>query len=310
MLVLCFGGNMKRFVLFVLFSLSFFIFGCERVYVTNESNSSEKAAKPEAAVSEGQQMKEEQTTGNMSLIKERGFIRVGVPSDKPPFGYVDSNGNHQGLNPYIAKQFANDLFDDETKVEFVLVEAATRETSLESGAVDVVLANYTVTDRRKELVDFAYPYMKTALAVVSHKDSPIMSVDELSGKKVLVNENTVADVYFTQNFPEVELIRVQYTSQAYEAIKNGEADAIAHDNSLLFSWAHNNPEFVVGIQSIGETEYIAPGVKKGEADILKWVNEEMLKLGSERFFHEAYDVTLRPAYGAEINPEDVIIEPK
>ena len=115
----------------------------------------------------------------LSEIKEDGTIKIGVFSDKNPFGYVDSNGKIQGYDVYFAKRLAKDLLGSEDKAEFVYVEAASRVEYLKSAKVDVILANFTVTDERKEQVDFALPYMKVALGVVSPDAALISDVTQL-----------------------------------------------------------------------------------------------------------------------------------
>ncbi len=97
-------------------------------------------------------------------IKSSGKIKIGVFSDKNPFGYVDENGEYQGYDVYFANRLVKDLGVD---VEFVSTEAASRVEFLETGKVDIVLANFTVTDERAEKVDFALPYMNVALGVVT-----------------------------------------------------------------------------------------------------------------------------------------------
>ena len=113
------------------------------------------------------------TASNSSIdeIKKRGTIKIGVFSDKAPFGYVDSDGKNQGFDVYVAKRFAKDLLGDESKVEFVLVDAASRVAYLESKKVDIIMANFTVTDERKQKVDFTNPYMKVSLGIVSPDSS-------------------------------------------------------------------------------------------------------------------------------------------
>ncbi|WP_230132329.1 cysteine ABC transporter substrate-binding protein, partial [Clostridium neonatale] len=214
------------------------------------------------------------TASKLEEIKKRGTVRIGVFSDKPPFGYVDSNGENQGYDVYIAKRIAKDLLGDENKVEFVLVEAASRVEFLQSDKVDIILANFTVTDERKEVVDFANPYMKVALGVVS-KDGTIKSVDDLKGKKLLVNKGTTAETYFTENYPDIELLKFDQNTETFEALKDGRGDALAHDNTLLFAWARENKGFEVGITNLGEQDTIAPAVKKGNTDLLEWLNTEL-----------------------------------
>lgn len=249
-------------------------------------------------------------SSTVDAIKERGTLKVAVFSDKPPFGYIDENGESQGYDIVVAKRLAKDLLGDESKVEFVLTEAQNRIDVLKSDKVDITLANFTVTDERAEQVDFANPYMKVAIGVAASKDSDIKSVEDLKGKKLIVNKGTTAETYFTANHPEIELVKYDQNTEAFEALKDGRGDAIAHDNTLLFAWVAENADFTVNIKTIGDLDYIAPAVKKGNTDLLNWLNEEFEKLGEEKFFQSAYDETLKPVFGEEIAPEDVVVEGK
>ena len=126
---------------------------------------------------------EKPAVSTVEQLKQAGKIRIGVFSDKPPFGYVDSQGKSQGFDIEIAKAVGKDLLGDENKVEFVLVEAANRVEYLQSNKVDVILANFTVTPARKEVVDFAKPYMQVALGVVSKEGALITDISQLAGTR-------------------------------------------------------------------------------------------------------------------------------
>lgn len=245
---------------------------------------------------------------SIDMIKERGVLKVAVFSDKPPFGYIGTDGQYQGYDIYFAKRFAKELLGDESKVEFIPVEAAARVEILESGRVDILLANFTVTKERAERVDFANPYFKTALGIVSNDNDPVLSVDDLSGKKLLVNRGTTADMYFSNNYPNLELLKYDQNTEAFQALRDGRGAALAHDNALLFAWAIANPGFTVSVGSIGDFEPIAPAVKKGDTVLRDWINETLVKLGNENFAQEAYEATLKPVYGDTVNPTDLIVE--
>lgn len=245
---------------------------------------------------------------SLASIKEKGKIRIGVFSDKAPFGYLDSNGNHQGFDVVIAKRLSKDLLGDEKKVEFVLLEPANRVEYLETNKVDIVFANFTVTPERKKKVDFANPYMKVALGIVSDEGKVVKSVAELKGKKLIVTKGTTAETYFTKNHPEIELLSFDHISESFAALKDGRGAAYANDNTLLFAWARQNKGFVTGVASLGDLDTIAPAVKKGNTELLKWINDELTTLGKEKFIHKAYDETLKPVYGDSIDPESVVIE--
>jgi len=244
----------------------------------------------------------------LAKIKERGYVRVGVFSDKPPFGYVDKEGKNQGYDIYFAKRIAKDLLGDESKVKFELVEAAGRVEVLVADKVDITLANFTKTPERARVVDFALPYMKVSLGVVSPDGAVIKSVDELKGKKLIVNKGTTADAYFTKNHPDIELIKYDQNTETFAALVDKRGVALAHDNALLFAWAKENPGFTVGIEALGEVDVIAPAVKKGNKALLEWLNNEIVELGKENFFHKNYDATLKPIYGDSVNSESLVVE--
>lgn len=246
------------------------------------------------------------SAGSLEEIKKRGTIRIGVFSDKPPFGYVDSEGKNQGFDVYIAKRFAKDLLGDESKIEFVLVEAANRVAVLESNKVDITMANFTVTEERKQKVDFANPYMKVSLGIVSPDGAQITSVDQLKGKKLIVNKGTTAQTYFEKNHPDIELLKYDQNTEAFEALKDGRGAALAHDNTEVLAWAKSNPGFTVGVATLGGQDTIAPAVKKGNKELLDWINAELETLGKENFMHKAYDETLKSIYGDDA--DNLVIE--
>lgn len=247
-------------------------------------------------------------TSTVDQIKENGKIRVAVFSDKPPFGYVDEKGENQGYDIVLAKRIAKDLLGDENALELVLTEPAARVDLLKSDKVDLVLANFTVTPERSEQVDFAHPYMKVAIGVVSPEGAPITAVDQLQDKKLIVVKGTTAEAYILKNHPEIELLKFDHNTEAFEALKDGRGEALAQDNALLFGWANSNPGFKVALSSVGDVDYIAPAVQKGDEALLTWVNEELETLYAEDFFTKAYDETLKPAFGNDIKAEDVIVE--
>ena len=241
-------------------------------------------------------------------IKADGTIKIGVFSDKNPFGYVDENGKVQGYDVYFAKRIAKDLLGSEDAVEFVYVEAASRVEYLKSAKVDITLANFTVTDERKEQVDFALPYMKVALGIVSPQKAEITDVNQLKGKKLIVVKGTTAETYFSKNYPDVTLVKFDEYQEAYDALLDGRGDAFSTDNTEVLAWAKQNKGFVVGVESLGDIDTIAPAVQKGNTELLNWLNDEIKTLAKEKFFHKDFDETLKSVYGDSIDPEKLVVE--
>jgi len=230
-------------------------------------------------------------------IKESGTINIGVFSDKNPFGYVDENGEYQGYDVYFAKRIGEDLG---LTVNYVSTEAANRVEYLETGKVDIILANFTVTAERAEKVDFALPYMNVALGVVSPDSRVIKDLSEIGeGDQVIVISGTTAEDYLIKNNPEIALQKYDTYANAKNALENGNAVAWANDNTEVIAFALENEGYTVGIPSLGSQDTIAPAVSKGNETLLTWINDEIKALAAENFFHKDYEATLVDTYGLD-----------
>jgi len=244
----------------------------------------------------------------LDKIKARDKLIVGVFSDKPPFGYVDEAGNYVGFDTDIAKRFAQDLLGDEKKVEFVVVEPASRIPFLQSDKVDLILANMTVTPERAQAVDFTNPNLRVAVQAIVREDSGIQTLDDLADKTLIVTTGTTADIWLTQNRPDWKLLKFEKNSESLQALANGRGDAYAQDNLVLFSWAKQNPGYRVLADKLGDEAPIAPAVKKGNSELRDWVNAELAKLGEEQFLLKLYDQYVRKDLADDTDPGAVIVE--
>ena len=238
-------------------------------------------------------------------IRESGKIVIGLFSDKKPFGYIDENGEYQGYDVYLARRLAEDLG---VTLEPVSLDAPNRIEFLQSFKVDVVLANFTYTEERATQVDFALPYLKVALGVVSPDSALITEAEQLNGKTLIVSKGTTAETFFEQNYPEVKLAKYDSYTEAYLALLEGRGDALSTDNTEVLAWAIENPGFTVGIESLGSLDTINPAVSQGNESLLNWLNEEIKRLGEENFFHADYEATLRETYGEGADADSLVVE--
>jgi polar amino acid transport system substrate-binding protein len=253
-------------------------------------------------------VKDSQPRTALERIKQAGKIRIGIFSDKAPFGYVDAQGVYQGYDVYFAHRIAKDLFGNENAIEFIPVEPANRVEYLQSDKVDIILATFTVTEARSQAVDFALPYMKVALGIVSPDSAPIKDIGELTGKELIIIKGTTAETYFTEKHPQIILQKYDQITTAFNALKDGRGAALSQDNTLLFAWAIENPGFTTTIESIGSLDTIAPAVRKGNKELLDWLNNEIKDGLGDNFFHQDYQATLLPVYGNSVDPESVVVE--
>ena len=280
---------------------------------SGSSTTAQGADEPQAQETEAQAQEAETEAGTsdsanagfrtLEEIKASGKISIGVFSDKSPFGYVDENGEYQGYDVYFGNRIAQDLG---VELEYVSTEAASRIEYLQTGKVDIILANFTVTPERAEEVDFALPYMNVALGVVSHNDRVITDLSQVGeDDQIIVISGTTAETYLTKNNPEIKLQKFDTYAAAKSAFENGTGVAWANDNTEVIAFAAENEGYTVGIDSLGSADTIAPAVTKGNETLLNWLNEEIVKLGEENFFHADYEATLVDTYGIEF--EDTLV---
>lgn len=267
----------------------------------SSASSSSSAASSSAVSSSGKSSPE--------AIKAAGTIRIGIFTDDAPFCYQDTDGTLKGYDVEFGKRVAKELLGDESKVKWVTLNPADRITYLQTDKADLVLADFTVTDERAKSVDFTLPYEKVLIGVVSPAKSPITSVDQLKGKTLAVTTGTTEDAYFAKNNTGATIIKQDAITDGFQALTTGRAAAFAQDNTLVLSWAKKNPGYTVGISSLGDPAYIAGAVKKGNKELLDYVNGLITgKLKDEQFFHKDYEQTLKSSFPDSFTAEQIVVE--
>ncbi|MCR5606141.1 MAG: transporter substrate-binding domain-containing protein [Treponema sp.] len=242
---------------------------------------------------------------SVEKIQKSGVIRIAVYTDKKPFSYIDENGNYQGYDIYLANRIAKDLG---VEVEYVPVISSSRIEALNSGKADLLLASFTRTISRISLVDFALPYMKVSIGVLSREGDLYYNMKQLSGKTIIVNKGTTAESFFEINYPNTKLIKYDSYQEAFSAFENGEGDAISEDGIELLAWSLEHVGYKLTMDSINSQEAIAPAVQKGNSTLLSWLNAEIKYLAFEQFFHKDFEATLRPIFGSAANADTIVVE--
>lgn len=215
--------------------------------------------------------------GTLDEVKKRGKLIAGVKTDFPPFGYVDSSGKNLGFDVDVAHIFAKTLFDDENKVELVAVTSGNRIPFLQSGKIDIIIASVTVTDERRQVVEFSDPYFMSGGLLLVPKTSPIKGVEDLAGKTVAVIQGAIQDKDIEQLAPKADRVKFGKVSEAVLAVKGGRAEAFSQDDILILTLAKENPD----LKAVGKPFTPRPygiAVRKGEMEFVKWVNDQLAKL--------------------------------
>lgn len=195
-------------------------------------------------------------------IKARDKIIVGVKYDTKPFGFIDSNQKISGFDIDLAHLIAKYLLDDPNKVEFVQVTPQNRILALNSGQIDMVIATMTVTEQRKQVVEFTRPYYIAGQAIMVNKDSDISNVNDLKNKKIIIVLGTTADRNIKNIAPESLIQGYRTYNDAFAALKNNRGDALITDDSILLGLVSNDKNFKILSKRYTQEPY-AIALKKG-----------------------------------------------
>jgi polar amino acid transport system substrate-binding protein len=184
---------------------------------------------------------------SLAEIKERGKLIVGVKDNLRPLGFVDSNGQLQGLEIDIARNLAKELLGDPNAVVLVSVSNQERLKVVLEDKVDITIARVTVNSARSRVVNFSnYYYLDGTGIIVKNKTATakkIVDRYQLRSSKIAVlnNSSTIAVIY--SQIPNVQLIGVNSYREALELLENDTVEAFAADRSLLAGWVQEYPEY-------------------------------------------------------------------
>ena len=200
---------------------------------------------------------------SLDEIKERGNLIVGVKFDAKPFGYVE-NGELQGIDIDIAREIAKNIFDDESKVEFIEVTSENRISKLMSGEIDIIIATMTDTPERRLIVDFSDPYYISGQAILCKKDSDVTSVADLKNHNTIVVIGTTAEKTLRKFYIRSNVIRALNYEEAFAAV-NKDSCLIA-DEALLQGFVIDNQGYQIFNKKLSQEPY-AVAVRKDEPEL-------------------------------------------
>ena len=207
-------------------------------------------------------------------IKSAGAIRIGVKEDQPGLGYLDAaTGERSGFDIEIAKWMAASLGVAADKIEFKAIPSANRESALSNGDVDLYVGTYSITDKRKKLVDFAGPYFVTGQGLlVAKANDTIKSEKDLEGKNVCSATGSTPIQNIKDNFPGVKTTEFDIYSKCVDALKSGTVDAVTTDQAILLGFASQDPD---NLKVVGEpftTENYGIGLPLGDDALRSFLN--------------------------------------
>lgn len=202
---------------------------------------------------------------------------MGTNASFPPYEFVDDNNKIVGIDAEIAEAVAKKMG---YKLEIKDMEFDSLITAVQSGNIDFALAGMTVTDERKQSVNFSDTYATGVQVIIVTENSSIAKVDDLSGKKIGVQAGTTGDIYCTDEFGQDMVKQYKNGAEAVAALKNGQVECVVIDNEPAKNYVKAN----TGLKIL-ETEYAvedyAAAISKDNKELLDNFNKALKELKDE-----------------------------
>jgi polar amino acid transport system substrate-binding protein len=212
-----------------------------------------------------------ETTNMVEQIKKNGVIRIAVPEDTPLFGTIGADGQHTGYDVDVANMLGADMG---VTVELVPVSSANRIPYLTSGKVDLVISSMGVKPERAEVIDFSNAYAPFFWAVYGPADLPVSTVEDAAAYKIGATLGTLEETAYTDaaGADATNIQRFDDQATTVQAFTTGQVDLIVTGNAIAAGIISSHPEMNVESKIVLQQSPCHIGVRKGEDDLLKWVN--------------------------------------
>ena len=229
----------------------------------------------------------------MERLQKAGKIKIGTKFDQPLFGLKGVSGKVEGFDVEIGKIIASELGIAESGIEFVESISKNREDYIVNGTVDVVVATYTINDKRKEKVAFAGPYYVAGQDIMVKKDNTtITGKESLAGKKVCSVTGSTPATRVKEQVPTAQLTLFGTYTECVEAMRNGQVEATTTDNVILLGLIDKNPDEFKLVNKPFSDEPYGIGVKKEDTAFRTFINDLLEKIVADGRYKKAYDATL------------------
>lgn len=245
------------------------------------------------------------TSGCGGDEEAKGTLPIGIKFDQPGIGMRESDGTFTGFDVDVATYVAKELGYGPEQIEFKQVYSNDRELLLQYNEVKFVAASYSISDKRKEKVDFAGPYF------VAHQDLLIRADDmsitkpedlNVSAKRLCsVTGSTSAENLKNAVAPKAGILEVAGYSECVVALKDRLVDAMTTDNSILAGYAArkgNEGKFKLTGQSLSVENY-GIGIKKGDKELQRKINTALKKMVDDG----SWEAAVKKNFGADYKNE-------
>lgn len=248
-------------------------------------------------------------SATLEEIKASKVVKIGIREKLPPFSTQD-DGKLEGFEFELAQAIGKSLVGDNGKIEYIILNAKDRIPMLENGTIDIAIANFTKTPERAKKVDFSLPYLSNTQAILTRKADKITGIKDLQGKTLLVIKGTTSDEFLQKNATKLGVGAKECPSvkDCAQMLVDGEGDGYIHTNILIAGQTLVHDEIEFGVPSVGPLDFVCAGVVKGNKELLKHVENEIMQLSYEDFFKKVYSRTFEPFFKGTVNRKHLLLD--
>ena len=234
----------------------------------------------------GEQAEQFDPSTTLGAIQEKGEITIGVKYDVPPFGFQNpQNDSIEGFDVDLGKAVAEKLG---VEPKFIEAISDNRIPFLMDGTADLILSTMTINAERVQEIDFSDPYYIATGRILTKTDSPIQGLEDLAGRKVCTALGSTYEETIKEQAPEADLRLVDSYSECLELIQNGAVDAVSTDDVILTGMIiQDDTLHLVGDELT--TEPYGAGIKKGETEMVDFVNGVFQEMKDDGRWQDIYD---------------------
>lgn len=238
---------------------------------------------------------QEEATGRLKTVLDRGTVIVGTGSATPPWHFEDESGQLVGMDIEVARILAKGLFGDPEKVEFVIQAPDARIPNLLADKVDITIQFMSVTAARAQLVDFTESYYREAITVLLLKDSPYNTLADMQGKGITVSalQNPHIEDVAHEGIPDAKIEQFDSVANTALALDAGRVDAMLADFSTAQWLTAQNPDKYKYPPESWAIHNYAAGVAPGDAHWLSFVNQVFIDMITGLEFAPYHDAFLK-----------------
>jgi glutamate transport system substrate-binding protein len=240
----------------------------------------------------------------MAKLADAGAMTVGTKFDQPGFGFTGLSDTPEGFDVEIAKIIAGELGIAPDKITWKETPSAVREEVIERGDVNMVVATYTINDKRKERVSFAGPYYIAGQQLMVKSDNDkITGPDSLKAnpdsKVCSVTGSTPSENIKQYLASESQLVLFDVYDKCADALRTGQVDVVTTDNVILLGFVSKSDGAfkLVGDQFTEEPYGI--GIPKGDTAFCQFIDDTLKKAGEDGRYEAAWKSTAGEVEGSQ-----------